>query len=77
MLLDRTLTSDGWSLDDAEAWWGRHERAQTVASANSENAATGTVSAAVGGTVPGGRASGSNNSSTPSVVSGFDRTIAR
>jgi serine/threonine protein kinase len=27
-LLDRAPTAASWKLDDAEAWWGRHERAQ-------------------------------------------------
>jgi hypothetical protein len=25
-LLDRAPTAGSWTLDDAEAWWGRHER---------------------------------------------------
>jgi serine/threonine protein kinase len=29
-LLDRAPTARSWSLEDAEAWWGRHDRSQTV-----------------------------------------------
>ncbi len=28
-LLDRAPTADSWSLEDGDAWWGRHERSQT------------------------------------------------
>ena len=30
-LLDRAPTAASWSLEDAEAWWGRHERSQSAA----------------------------------------------
>lgn len=29
-LLDRAPAADSWSLEDAEAWWGRHDRSQTA-----------------------------------------------
>ena len=38
-LLDRAPTADSWSLEDAEAWWGRHERSQTAAAASAASAA--------------------------------------
>ena len=31
-LLDRPPTAGSWSLEDAEAWWGRHERSQPAPS---------------------------------------------
>src|SRR5262245_18210316 len=46
-LLDRAPTAGSWTLDDAEAWWGRHERAQ---------AAGTTAGSAAGGTAVGGTA---------------------
>jgi hypothetical protein len=46
-LLDRAPTAASWSLAEADAWWGRHERSQTAA-ATSPSAA-GTAS----GTAPG------------------------
>src|SRR5204863_5246870 len=30
LLLDRPPTAGSWTMDDAEAWWGRHERGQAV-----------------------------------------------
>ncbi len=33
VLLDRAPTAGSWLTDDAEAWWGRHERAQAAATA--------------------------------------------
>jgi serine/threonine protein kinase len=29
-LLDRAPTADAWSLEDADAWWGRHERSHAA-----------------------------------------------
>lgn len=42
-LLDRAPTAARWSLDDAEAWWGRQER--TIASEAAAAAATTAISA--------------------------------
>ncbi|MFN0020680.1 MAG: serine/threonine protein kinase [Pirellulaceae bacterium] len=39
-LLSRVPTAGTWSLDEAEAWWGRHERAQ-AGQANAAPAAAG------------------------------------
>ncbi|MCE9526890.1 MAG: serine/threonine protein kinase [Planctomycetales bacterium] len=39
-LLSRVPTAGSWSLDEAEAWWGRHERAQ-AGQANAASAAAG------------------------------------
>jgi serine/threonine protein kinase len=32
-LLDRAPTAGSWSQEDADAWWGRHERSQAAAAA--------------------------------------------
>ena len=63
-LLDRVLTAGNWSLDEAEAWWGRHERAKASAAsaapaANQAGISSSNASAA-GGT----------------ATSGFDQTLA-
>jgi serine/threonine protein kinase len=36
-LLDRAPAARSWTLEDAEAWWGRHERAQAASAANSSS----------------------------------------
>jgi hypothetical protein len=75
-LLDRAPTAHSWTLDDAEAWWGRHERSQAAASIASS--ATGTTPE-----TPSGPTSSIGNGSslaTPvgsrTSTSGFDQTIA-
>jgi serine/threonine protein kinase len=59
-LLDRAPTAAAWTLDDAEAWWGRHERAQ---------AASGTASSAPPSAPPAPDA-------PTVRTSGFDQTLA-
>jgi serine/threonine protein kinase len=71
-LLDRAPTAGSWSLDDAEGWWGRHERAQTAAS--------------LGGGAPGGASAASPPAATApplpaaaatgTSTAGFDQTLA-
>lgn len=60
--LDRAPTAGSWTIDDAEAWWGRHERGQAVASAGSS------VPGPVGSPSPAQPQQGTS-------ASGFDRTI--
>jgi serine/threonine protein kinase len=62
-LLDRAPTAGGWTLDDAEAWWGRHERAQATSG--------GTTSSAPPSAPPSPDAPTVRTSS-----SGFDQTLA-
>jgi serine/threonine protein kinase len=69
-LLSRVPTAGSWSLDEAEAWWGRHERAQ-AGQANATSAAAGT--AARPGTPP--AAPGSSAASAPTSP-GLEHTIA-
>jgi eukaryotic-like serine/threonine-protein kinase len=73
-MLDRATVADQWSLDEAEAWWGRHER--SILAAATTPAAAGTVTAAAGGTLIESQRSSSSDPA-PSSVSGFDRTIVR
>lgn len=64
-LLDQSPHAHAWSLAEAEAWWGRHERAK---SAESGSPATGN-----------GNASTPSSASMPqshTSTSGFDQTIA-
>lgn len=76
-LLDRAATLETWSLDDAEAWWGRHERGQAAAISTSEATGGVTVATAAGGTVIASRQPSSSGNSTQLAVSGFDRTIVK
>jgi serine/threonine protein kinase len=83
-LLDRAPTARSWTLDDAEAWWGRHERSQAAAgngvSSTSEPTARGSGFAS--GTViesQGTSADRSESGAGPAsrtATSGFDQTIA-
>src|SRR5262245_25635931 len=60
-LLDRSPTAGSWTIDDAEAWWGRHERGQPALPAPP----------AGGNSAPSGATPGAATS-----PSGFDRTIS-
>lgn len=66
-LLDRAPTAQSWTLDDAEAWWGRHERSQ-VASSN--------VSDAPQTSAPLNPPSGPPSQAARTASSGFDQTMA-
>jgi tRNA A-37 threonylcarbamoyl transferase component Bud32 len=59
-LLDKTPTANHWSVDEAEAWWGRHERVKA-------GAAVGRPSSEVPPPDAGG---------TQSTRAGFDQTLA-
>ena len=90
-LLDRAPTASSWSLDDAEAWWGRHERARAAGAAASSTQGT----SAPGSSTPGSGAQGAGEPApsgpaatgasgqasavplgTRTAASGFDQTIA-
>jgi eukaryotic-like serine/threonine-protein kinase len=80
LLLDRAPTARSWTSDDAEAWWGRHERTQTAAATNTA-AASVTVNGASHGTSTATSSAGTAGSSATAPpasatgTSGFDRTI--
>lgn len=61
-LLDRAPTAGSWTLDDAEAWWGRHERSL----AGADHAASAGASGGQSAGLPAAR----------TVPSGFDQTMA-
>ncbi|MBW8885957.1 MAG: serine/threonine protein kinase, partial [Planctomycetia bacterium] len=52
-LLDRATVSENWTLDDAEAWWGRHERGQKVVTTTADAVLSGSGNGATTGTVSG------------------------
>lgn len=66
--LGRAPTAGSWTIDDAEAWWGRHERSLAMATAT----ASGSLS-------PASPATGSSSTiprpTSGSTASGFDRTL--
>lgn len=62
--LSRTPTANSWSIDEAEAWWGRHERSRSASPSQSNGAndsPTSPAAASVGQQTSG---------------AGFDRTLA-
>jgi eukaryotic-like serine/threonine-protein kinase len=66
-LLDRAATAGLWTQTDAEAWWGRHERAQ----------ATGSVAgSAAAAPPPNNPAPASASPANRTSSSGFDQTMA-
>lgn len=70
-MLERIITSDKWTLDDAEGWWGRHERGQTVPNAERSVQPTSAKSG------PQKDSSDANSISQMETnkASGFDRTL--
>jgi len=70
LLLSRVPTAGSWSLDEAEAWWGRHERAQ--AGQASAAAATGGPAAPSGTPLGATRPSAASAPTSP----GLEHTIA-
>jgi serine/threonine protein kinase len=73
-LLDRAPTASSWSMNDAEAWWGRHERSRSVAITlgvprHEGNGPGGPVGVVPGSPTPARGADDSSNSS------GFDQTL--
>jgi eukaryotic-like serine/threonine-protein kinase len=91
LLLDRAQAAATWTLDDAEAWWGRHERSQAASAAGSNASENNTSTASKspgnvsGGSVASGAGAGDASAGSQSTgvgtsggrtdSSGFDRTI--
>jgi eukaryotic-like serine/threonine-protein kinase len=76
-LLDRAPTARSWTLDDAEAWWGRHERAQGAATAADSGASTPAAPAPSTPAPPAGNgAHPAPPVATRTSSSGLDQTIA-
>jgi serine/threonine protein kinase len=79
-LLERAPTARSWSLDDADAWWGRHERSQAPSSTMGTRVqGNGAASGAngVGGSASANDFSVSSNvSPLGSAGSAFEQTLA-
>jgi serine/threonine protein kinase len=71
-LLDRVPTAGSWSVDDAEAWWGRHERSR--AAGGGANAPANGAGSNASALPSDSRSSGGIAARTSS--SGFEQTIA-
>ncbi len=73
-MLDRVISN--WSLDDAEAWWSRHERGQQSATASGGGSAQarGNSGASPPSSKPGPSSPAAANA-TGTVTPGFDRTM--
>ncbi len=72
IMIAKAPTAHAWSIDEADGWWGRHERSQDSAAASSENESSGQKSGShQSGATPAKPASGgsSKQSATP-----YDRT---
>ncbi len=65
-MLDRAPTAHDWTIEDADAWWGRHDR-QSAGTASGESGGGTMLGTTEHRPVP--------NASGNTAVSGFDRTI--
>lgn len=86
-LLDRAPTAGSWTIDDAEIWWGRYEREQTVTNSIPNPTPAGHSESGIkaistpSGTVASASAPTTAVPQTPTqpplgkTTSGFDRTI--
>jgi tRNA A-37 threonylcarbamoyl transferase component Bud32 len=76
-LLDRAPTAGAWTLDDAEAWWGRHERAILTGGNGPKNLLDGDSHAPSTAASPALLTGDGHRAATPTShdASGFDRTI--
>jgi eukaryotic-like serine/threonine-protein kinase len=78
-LLDRSPAAVTWSLDEAEAWWGRHERSATTAPSLATRVATngaGGDGSIGGGFVAADFSLASNISTARTTGSAFEQTMA-
>jgi serine/threonine protein kinase len=73
-LLDRAATAGSWSLDEADAWWGRHERSRNVAVITAGT--IGTTGSAAAGSPTDGNSPPDNGSAARTANSGFEQTMA-
>ncbi len=67
-MLDRAPTAHDWTIEDADAWWGRHDR-QKAGTASGEPGSGTMLGTTEHRPVP--------NASGNTAVSGFDRTIGQ
>jgi serine/threonine protein kinase len=73
-LLDRAPTAGSWTLDDAEAWWLRHERSQAAGAADQSGTGTGGNASPAPAAPPSG--SGPAATGARTSPSSFDQTLA-
>ena len=72
LMIAKAPTAHGWSIDEADGWWGRHERSQDAGSNSPESASPGQKS---GSNQPGAASSKTGSGTAPkSTASQYDRT---
>jgi serine/threonine protein kinase len=76
-LLNRAPTSGSWTPDDAEAWWGKHDRRQQAATIGAVVPPLGTVVNAIAATVVSPSGGDNRGNPTQNTVAGLDCTVAR
>ncbi|MGC4004996.1 MAG: serine/threonine protein kinase [Pirellulales bacterium] len=79
-LLERAIDAERWTIDDAEHWWGRHERGQAIPSDAGTFAAPPSAAAPTAGPATGTHTGGKTEAPPPpppnaDTASRFDRTI--
>jgi eukaryotic-like serine/threonine-protein kinase len=74
-LLARSPQADSWTLEDAEAWWGRHDRSQATGISSTEASRTGTNAGSGSSAPSAGNGSPGPNPNSGTASSGFDQTI--
>lgn len=75
-LLDRAPTARSWTLDDADAWWGRHERAVGPAGASSTTPSSDNSASRPPAAPSGSGATSTSSLGSRTATSGLDQTIA-
>ena len=66
-LLDRCATSRSWTIEEADAWWGRHERSAASDASGTASSASQSADTSASRSAPG---------ASRTASSGFDQTIA-
>jgi hypothetical protein len=81
-LFNRSPAAGAWTVDDAEAWWGRHERSQageTAVGAGTLAPSAGISSAGISSagmqSAGGLLTAGGNSGGPPTASAGLDRTM--
>lgn len=76
-LLERVPTANSWSVDDAEAWWGTHERSEASSGLARSSVGLNTVSGSPAGTVASTTEyrPPATDQTPPAAGSGFAQTI--
>ncbi|HZL87534.1 MAG TPA: serine/threonine protein kinase [Pirellulaceae bacterium] len=72
-LLDRAPTANSWSLEDGEAWWGRHERSQAAPAGGALAAASPSAPTVPAAVPPSAGAAGGTARGTLDQTMAFDK----